>query len=85
MFYVPRLRQFVRKLLVKCVVCRRLNARKFNYPGFADLPDFRTDNSWAFKNVGTDYLGPLSVFPIFNPGEKMFKVWILLCVRQHEG
>ena len=27
---------------------------------------------------GTDYLGPLSVFPIFNPGEKMFKVWILL-------
>ena len=62
----------------KCLVCRRLNVRKYRYPGTGDLPGFRMDNSRAFKNVGVDYLGPLFVLPMLKPGNQLFKVWVVL-------
>ena len=77
-FYIPKMRQLVRKLLNKCLVCRRLNVRKYRYPGTGDLPGFRMDNSRVFKNVGVDYLGPLFVLPKFKPGNQLFKVWVVL-------
>ena len=72
------MRQLVRKLLNKCLVCRRLNVRKYRYPGTGDLPGFRMDNSRAFKNVGVDYLGLLFVLPMFKPGNQLLKVWVVL-------
>ena len=61
------MRQLVQKLLNKCFACQHLNAHKYRYPGTADLPAFRMDNSSAFKNVGVDYLGPLFVLAVFKP------------------
>lgn len=51
----------IRKVLSKCVICRRLNAQ----PGFqqmADLPSERvTPDEPPFTHVGVDYFGPFEV------------------------
>jgi len=51
----------IRKLISKCTVCRRLNA-KVNEQKMADLPRERVlpDNP-PFTHTGVDYFGPVSV------------------------
>ena len=64
-------RQFVRKLLFRCVICRRFTAKPFNPPPPPPLPPCRVREAYPFCNTGVDYAGPLYV----STGEK---VWICL-------
>ena len=77
-YWIGKIRQFVKKLLHRCFVCRRLNARPYSYPGHSDLPAFRFDESGAFNSTGVDYLGPLMVLPVCKIQEKLHKVHIVL-------
>ena len=74
-FWIVRGRQYVKKVLSKCVVCRRLEGKSFNQPATSDLPDFRLQKTLAFTTVGTDYAGPLLVK---SEGNSKSKVWICL-------
>ena len=73
-YWIGKTRQFVKKLLHRCFVCRRLNARPYSYPGHSDLPAFRFDESSAFNSTGVDYLGPLMVLHVCKTQEKLHKV-----------
>ena len=74
-FWIVRGRQYVKKVLSKCVVCRRLEGKSFNQPATSDLPDFRLQETLAFTTAGIDYAGPLLVK---SEGNSKGKVWICL-------
>ena len=74
-FWIVIGRQYVKKVLSKCVVCRRLEGKSFNQQATSDLPDFRLQETLAFTTVGIDYAGPLLVK---SEGNSKSKVWICL-------
>ena len=60
-FSITRGRQFVKKILHKCVVCRKVLGPSYKLPAPPHLPSFRVCGGPAFDNVGTDYAGPLYI------------------------
>ena len=59
--WITRGRQFVKKILHKCVVCRKVLGPSYKLPAPPHLPSFRVCGGPAFDNVGTDYAGPLYI------------------------
>ena len=77
-FWVLRLRQAVKKVLLRCFVCRR----KWSQPmeqKMADLPRERLTVKYPFADTGVDLLGPYKV----KCRRTEQKVWICLftCLR----
>ena len=62
---------------MKCVICRRFNARALLPPETPDLPSFRVDDSFSFCNIGVDFCGSLTVSSLANKDSNS-KVYILL-------
>ena len=60
-FWIIRGRQFVRKTIAGCTVCRRYEGRGYRVPPQADIPEFRLSQEPAFTYVGVDYAGPLYI------------------------
>ena len=58
-YWVPRLRQLVKKLRFHCVGCKRFQAKAFNKPPPGILPKERTEAVRPFQVVGVDYAGPI--------------------------
>ena len=77
-YWVTRGRSFVRKIIMPCTVCKRLNSRPFSYPGHSDLPELRFDNRHPFASVGCDYLGPLYVTPVYGRRNSTFKAYVVI-------
>mgnify|MGYP000654560869 CR=1 FL=1 len=73
-FYIRRNFSFVKKLLRKCVKCKRFKERciKLNQSSYRDFRE--TPSKIPFRNVYLDYLGPYTV-KVSNRREK---VWILI-------
>jgi len=74
-FWIVQGRQFVRKLLYECLVCRRLQGRPYVAPPPPPLPEFRVMEEPPFTYVGIDFVGPLYVKSLNSPQQK---VWICL-------
>ena len=74
-FWIVQGRQFVRKLLYKCVICRKLEGRPYKAPPPPTLPEFRVKECSPFTYTGVDFAGPLYVKNHFGPQQK---VWICL-------
>ena len=77
-YYISRTRQFIKKCLRLCIVCKKINCRTIQYPSHSTLPQLRYDDKEPFNSIGLDYLGPLSVLPVFPPKEKMNKIHVVL-------
>lgn len=60
-YWVPKGRQCVKKVLSKCVTCKKQEGRAFSAPLTAALPEFRVKQVPAFSKVGVDFAGPLYV------------------------
>ena len=60
-FWITRGRQYVKKVLKHCFICRKLEGKPYNAPPTAALPDFRVNQAPPFSNVGVDFAGPLYV------------------------
>ena len=60
-YWIPKGRQFVKKILHQCVTCKKLEGMPYRPPPSADLPETRVTGSPAFKHVGVDFAGPLFV------------------------
>eukprot|EP00794_Sanderia_malayensis_P000965 gene965-biopygen216 len=74
-FWVPRLRQLVKKLRLKCAGCKRFHAKAFGCPPPGILPKDRTEGSRPFEVIGVDYAGP---FRYKCKGQIERKAYILL-------
>ena len=77
MYWIIRGRSFVRKVLHKCVICRRFEGRPHYPPPPPPLPEFRVKEAPAFTYTGVDYAGPLYIKGP-NLTKKDSKVWICL-------
>ena len=60
-YWIPRGRQFIKKIVKRCVWCKRVEGR-IEQPVMAALPYFRTAPDHApFYYCGVDYFGPIEV------------------------
>lgn len=74
-FWVPKGRQCVKKVLNKCVVCKKLEGKAYGAPCSAALPEFRVTEAPPFSKVGVDFAGP---FYVKSQTASMTKVYIAL-------
>ena len=74
-FWVPKDRQCVKKVLNKCVVCKKLEGKAYGAPCSAALPEFRVTEAPPFSKVGVDFAGP---FYVKSETASMTKVYIAL-------
>ena len=58
-FWLIHGRQVVKKVLRKCVWCKRINGLPYQVTPVPDLPEFRAERCRAFETVGLDYCGPI--------------------------
>ncbi len=60
-FWIPRARQLLRKLLRKCVICRKQGGKPYTIPDPPPLPKWRLEDSPPFTVTGVDFTGALYV------------------------
>ncbi|EGT42266.1 hypothetical protein CAEBREN_31338 [Caenorhabditis brenneri] len=58
-FWIPQVRQLVRKLRRICVPCQRTLKAPFLYPNMGQLPSARVQRARPYENIGLDYFGPM--------------------------
>ena len=81
-YWVPKGRQCVKKVLNKCVTCKKQEGRAFNAPQTAALPEFRVKEVPAFSKVGVDFAGPLSVKGATGGMRKVYITLFSCCVSR---
>ena len=73
-FWVPQERAEVRRVLSRCVICKRHGGSSFCLPRMPPWPRERISRSIPFQFIGLDYLGPICV----KEGGVVEKMWICL-------
>ena len=71
-------RQFVRKIIYHCVVCRKIEGRPCQGKSPPPLPDYRVQPSRPFQATGVDFAGPLYVKGHGPTTDDSSKVWLCL-------
>ena len=74
-YWVVRGRQMVKRILGKCVTCKRLEGKSYSRAPQADMPEFRVRQAGPFSQVGIDFAGPLFVKQV-QGGNCSSKVYI---------
>lgn len=74
-FRIKQLRNPVRKILSKCVVCKFINGLPYKMPPYADIPDSRLSRKIPFECTGIDFFGPIK---IQGDGGAEMSVWALI-------
>ena len=77
-YWVVKGRQTVKKILSKCVVCKKLEGRPYGVPPTPQLPEFRLSDDFAFSSIGVDFAGPIYVKDVYNKSSVMNKAYIML-------
>ena len=75
-YWLHQGRQQIRKLLRKCIVCQRMQSRRFDAPA-APLPPARITPAEPFAIVGVDFAGPLYV----KSSSKSSKAYVVYCAN----
>ena len=73
-YWILKGRIEVKKVISRCLVCRRHEGPSFSLPKMPPWPKERVSQSSPFQYVGLDYLGPLLV----KEGKEVVKVWVCL-------
>ena len=72
-FWVPKGIQVVKKVLSRCVKCKKWQGAAFTQPATASLPEFRVNPAPTFSRVRVDYAGPIYVK---GRGKQLKKVYV---------
>ena len=73
-FWVTQGRQYVKKIIKSCFICKKLEGKSYESPAIAPLPEFRVREAPPFSKVGVDFAGPVYV----KNQEGMVKAYIAL-------
>lgn len=73
-YWIVRGRQYVRKVIHRCTICRRIEGNAYLPPDPPALPAFRTTKDHPFTFTGVDFAGPLYV----KQSNKMEKAYLVL-------
>ena len=60
-YWIPAARQYIKSLLHKCVVCRKVSGKPYPAPDPPPLPHLRTQDVHPFTFTGVDFTGALYV------------------------
>ena len=72
-FWITQGRNFIKRIIFKCSICRRFEGPAYKYPDVPDLPSIRLCNDFPFKNTGVDYAGPLYIRNIYGNDKTVYK------------
>ena len=75
-FWLPKGRTVIKKLLNKCITCKKLNSFSFKYPKRTDYIGDRVNFVKPFLHTGIDYTGHFFV----KMGDETVKMYLLLFV-----
>lgn len=70
-YWLVKGRQFIRKVIHQCFVCKRFTSKPYIGPPPPPLPPMRVQEAPPFAHIGVDFAGPLYV-------KDVDKVWICL-------
>ena len=73
-YWIVRGRSAIKRVIGRCVICRRFEGLHYSAPPPPPLPAFRVTEKPAFTYTGLDYAGPIYI----KPDDNMEKVWICL-------
>ena len=65
-FWILRGREVVKKLIRRCVVCRKYGGKPFKPQPTPDLPDFRVSSDLPFTHIELDFAGPFFIKSTFE-------------------
>ena len=81
-YWVPKGRQMVKRVLGRCVTCKRLEGKPYGSPPVAPLPDFRVREAAPFSKVGVDFAGPLFIKGTNGSMNKVYIALFSCCVTR---
>ena len=76
-YWIPSIRQCVRKLLRRCVICNQLMGKPYRAPDTPPLPKVRVTQSPLFSVSGVDFTGAVYVKDV--QGEKKVYICLFTC------
>ena len=77
-FWILKGRQAVKRVLKRCVTCRRLEGLPYSSYNSPDLPSFRVSDDPPFTHTGVDFAGPLYIKQSGNSESESSKCYICL-------
>ena len=78
-YWIVRGREAVKRMVRRCVICKKFEGKAFNTPKVAPLPASRVSDSPPFTNTGVDFAGPLFVTDRSqNETERTSKAYVCL-------
>ena len=77
-YFIPRCRQIAKNLIKKCVICKRIDGKPYNWRIQPPLPDFRVSVSMPFSTIGVDLAGPVYVKERLVDDKMSHKAYIVL-------
>ncbi|KAK6741523.1 hypothetical protein RB195_009404 [Necator americanus] len=81
-YWIPRLREQVKKCMRSCVPCQKMNNLPYRYPEMADLPSRRVTRTLPFENIGLDYFGPKTVHDDHKERTNVYGCIFTCCVTR---
>ena len=73
-YWIPRLRQEVKRIIKRCHSCKRFQAVALATPPLGQLPLERTKGSGAFEVVGVNFAGPINYLKLSRKEGKAYLV-----------
>ena len=78
-FWICRGRSYVKGILSKCLICKKLMRKPYDYPESPPLPSSRLRDDFAFSSTGLDLYVPIFVKNIYHKqDETMHKAFITM-------
>ncbi|XP_063420614.1 uncharacterized protein LOC134705828 [Mytilus trossulus] len=71
-FWIPKLRQCVKSILMKCVTCRKVIGKSYPAPEIPPLPKERVQDATPFSITGVDFTGALTTRNRHNEESKVY-------------
>lgn len=81
-WWIPRMRQTVKAVTGKCVICRRMQGKSYALQPAPPLPEFRVRKAEPFQVTGVDYTGSLNVRGKEGNVEKVYIVLFTCAVTR---
>lgn len=79
-YWIIRGREVVKKVIRRCVLCRKYEGKPYATPPVPPLPLERVSNTPPFNNTGLDFAGPLYVMdkPVGTTDSQTIKAYVCL-------
>ena len=81
-YWVVKGRQLVKRIVGKCVTCKRLEGKSYSEAPVSDLPGFRVRQAAPFSKVGIDFAGPLFIKVCADCSNKVYVALFSCCVTR---